>query len=144
MKKRHAIIPASYLLLIDNEKILLQRRFNTSYEDGKYSFIAGHVEKGETFSHAIIREAKEEAGIKIKEEDLQIFHIMHRKEKNSERIDAFFTASKWEGEIQNKEPHKCDDLSWFEMNNLPQDMIPYIKEAFERINSKEFFGEYGF
>ena len=55
IKERHKIIPASYLVLIKNNKILLQIRFNTGYEDGKYSRVAGHVDKGETFTEAIIR-----------------------------------------------------------------------------------------
>jgi len=36
VKERHKVVPASYLVLIKNGKILLQRRFNTGYEDGKY------------------------------------------------------------------------------------------------------------
>ena len=58
MKTRHTNIPASYLVLFDHNKVLLLRRFNTGYEDGNYSLIAGHVEEGETFTKCIIREAK--------------------------------------------------------------------------------------
>jgi len=65
IKERYKITPASYLVLIEDNKILLQRRFNTGYEDGKYSLVAGHVDEGETFTEAIIREVKEEAGITL-------------------------------------------------------------------------------
>ena len=44
-KERNKIIPASYAVLIKDNKVLLVRRFNTGYEDGKYSLPAGHVEK---------------------------------------------------------------------------------------------------
>ena len=63
MKVYNQNIPAAYLVLIKEKKILLLRRFNTGYEDGNYSFIAGHVEKSESFTACIIREAKEEANI---------------------------------------------------------------------------------
>ena len=43
--------------------------------------------------------------------------------ENNERIDTFFVAQKWEGDIENKEPHKCDDLSWHDLNNLPENII---------------------
>src|SRR3989338_6950796 len=114
-KKRHQNTPASYLALFQNNKVLLLRRFNTGYEDGNYSMVAGHVDQGETFTQCIIREAEEEAGILLKPEDLQVVHLMHRNYdviENNERVDVFFVAKKWGGEIINKEPHKCDDLSW--------------------------------
>ncbi|MFH1669466.1 MAG: NUDIX domain-containing protein [Candidatus Woesearchaeota archaeon] len=64
-KKRHQNVPASYLTLFKDDKVLLLRRFNTGYEDGNYSMVAGHVDPGETFTQCIIREAKEEAGIEL-------------------------------------------------------------------------------
>jgi len=38
---------ATYLLLIKSGKILFQRRFNTGWEDGKYTLISGHLEGDE-------------------------------------------------------------------------------------------------
>jgi ADP-ribose pyrophosphatase YjhB (NUDIX family) len=148
-KERHKIVPASYLFLLKNNKILLQRRFNTGYEDGKYSLVAGHVDKGETFTKALIRETKEEAGIILRENDLKVAYVMHRNSQEglvvalNERIDIFFVAEKWEGEIENKEPHKCDDLSWFDLDNLPKNVIPYVKRAIDCIKNKIFYSEYG-
>ena len=43
-----------------DDKILLQRRFDTGWEDGKYTFVSGHVEKGEKICDAGSREASEE------------------------------------------------------------------------------------
>ena len=143
MKKRHKNIPASYLVLFKEDKVLLLKRFNTGYEDNKYSFIAGHVDAGETFTQAIIREAFEEAGIKLLEKDLKILHVMHRKSIDSERVDIFFTANKWTGDLKNKEPHKCSELKWFEMNKLPENVIPYIRKVIQNIKSKKIYSEFG-
>ena len=142
VKERHKIIPASYLVLIKNNKILLQRRFNTGYEDGKYSMVAGHVDKGETFTEAIIREVKEEAGITLQVEDLSVVHVMNRAIKNNERIDVFFITEKWTGNIENKEPNKCDDLSWFDLDDIPDNVIPCIKEAINYIKNKVIYSEF--
>jgi len=148
IKERHKNVPASYLVLIKDGKILLQRRFNTGYEDGKYSLVAGHVDKGETFTQTIIREVKEEAGIILSPGDLKVAHVMHRYsgpewENQNERIDVFFTTEKWEGNIEIKESNKCDDLSWFDLNSLPDNIIPYVRQAIDCINNKEFYSEYG-
>ena len=65
MKERFKLIPTSHLILIKDNKILLSRRFNTGYEDGKYSVVAGHLDGNETFIQAMVGEAREEAGIAI-------------------------------------------------------------------------------
>lgn len=153
VKEKNKIVPASYLALIKNNKILLQRRSNTGFMDGKYSLPAGHVEKGETFTQCVIREIKEEIGIDLNSQDLKVVHVMQRDsridypqgviEGVNERIDIFFTAEKWTGNIEIKEPHKCDDLSWFELNNLPENIIPYIKQAIDYIKNNTFYSESG-
>lgn len=146
MEDRNRVVPASYLIPMDGERILLLRRFNTGYEDGNYSFIAGHVERGESFTRCIIREAWEEAGITVREEDLRILHVMHRNSgapKNNERVDVFFAVTEWGGQITNGEPEKCDDLSWFPMDDLPANTIPYIRQVVEGIRSREFYSETG-
>ena len=109
---------AVHLLLVKDNKVLLLRRFNTGYEDGNYSVVAGHVDSDEDLKTAMIREAKEEAGIEITPNNINFASVMHRK-SDDERIDFFFIADSWEGEITNMEPQKCDDLSWFDINNLP-------------------------
>ena len=146
-QKRFKITPASYLILRKGNEILMLRRFNTDFQNGKYSFIAGHLDGKESFTQAIIREAKEEAGIIIKPKDLKAVHVMNRYVATNdiglrERIDVFFMTKKWQGKIKNMEPNKCDDLSWFPINKLPKDTIPYIREVIKNFRKKIFFSEY--
>jgi 8-oxo-dGTP diphosphatase len=142
-KERFKLVPTSHLILIKNNKILLSRRFNTGYEDGNYSVVAGHLNGNETFVHAMVREAKEEAGIEIEPKDLEVIHVMHRKCPTEERIDFFIKAKKWKGEPKIMEHDKCDDLRWFDLTNLPVNTIPYIKQAIEKIMSNIFYSEHG-
>ncbi len=146
MFKRNVCIPASYLILKKDDKILMLKRKNTGYEDGNYSFIAGHVEKNESFTTCAIREAREEAGIKVNKEDLHLVHIMYRKEIETgkpERLDTFYEVSVWEGDISNLEPEKCAELKWFKKSNIPKNTIPYIRKTLEYINIGINFSEYG-
>lgn len=142
-KERFKLIPTSHLILIKDDKILLSRRFNTGYEDGNYSVVAGHLDGNETFIEAMAREAKEEAGVDIKAKDLEVVHAMHRKSPPEERIDFFIKANDWRGEPKIMEPDKCDDLRWFPINNLPANTIPYIRQAIEKIRKKIFYSEFG-
>jgi len=119
------------------------RRFNTGWKDGKYTLISRHLEQGETVKQAMIREAKEEAGIIVKSEDLRVVHTMHRK-SNYECIDFFLVANKWKGEPTITEPEKCDDMQWLPLKNLPKNILPHIRQAIECCFKKVSFSEVGF
>lgn len=115
---------AVHLILIQDEEILLLRRFNTGYEDGKYSVIAGHLDGGETVLEAMAREAREEAGIELAH--AQLAGVMHRRAQDEERIDFFVVYHEWTGAIRNLEPQKCDEFRWVSVGTLPANTIPYV------------------
>ena len=134
-----------YLLLCRDDEVLLLRRANTGYQDGNYGLVAGHIEGNELLTEAMVREAKEEAGIDINASDLELVHTAHRLDKSrpdQERIDIFFRATTWKGEIVNAEPEVCDDLSWFSMDSLPDNMIPFVKLVIQDVHAGKIFSEY--
>ncbi len=145
MSKKEKFKPyaATYLVLIKDGQVLLLRRFNTGYQDGNYSLIAGHLDGGETAKQCIIREAGEEAGVKVSPEDLEVAHVMHRLSPDREYFDIYLRTEKWTGEITNMEPEKCDELKWFNMDGLPDNMLPEVKLALENINKNVHYGEFG-
>jgi len=133
---------AVHLFFIRQQQILLLRRYNTGYEDGNYSVVAGHVEAGETVTQAAMREAREEAGVTITPQDISVLQVMHRKSEE-ERVDFFVLIKNWRGEIVNQEPQKCDDLNWFALPQLPHNTIPYVKSAIENYRNGIFYSEFG-
>ena len=142
-KERFKPYAAAYLVLIKDGQVLLLRRFNTGYQDGNYSLVAGHLDGGETTKQCIIHEASEEAGIKLSPEDLEVVHVMHRYRHDREYFDMYLRAEKWTGDIANMEPDKCDELKWYNMNGLPDNMLPEVKLALENINKNVHSGEFG-
>jgi ADP-ribose pyrophosphatase YjhB (NUDIX family) len=116
--------------------------------DGMYSFPAGHLGGDEeTLSGAVVREAREEVGVEIDVADLELVHVMHRKQRkptDERRINLFFVAKKWRIEPRIMEPDKCDDLGWFELDDLPDNTIPYVKQAISCFRKNIEYSEYGF
>lgn len=149
MERFQMIAEAHLLLFRRNEadggvhdEVLLLQRFNTGWEDGKYSVVAGHVDGGETIREAMVREALEEVGIVLAPDDLRFVEIMHRN-SDTERLSFFFTASHWQGEPSNREPDKCSEVAWFRRDALPQPMVAYVRDAIERCGSGKGYSEFG-
>ena len=133
---------AVHLLLVKDSRLLMLRRYNTGYEDGNYSVVAGHIDGGEDLKTAMIREAREEAGIEIPRSDLEIVGVIHFK-GDAEYIHFFLKASAWSGEVRNMEPNKCDDLRWFGMGELPGNTVPYVRQAIDNYSDGTWFGSLG-
>ncbi len=142
--KKHLKV-AAYLVLTKNEQILLSQRYNTGWEDGKFSLVSGHVEIDETPTRAIIREAREEASITVEASDLSCVQIAHRfAGADLVYIDYFFRSTKWKGEPRICEPEKCSALEWHGIRSLPSQIIPYVNEVITRIYEEKYgLFEYG-
>lgn len=131
---------SAFLLLIKNEKVLFLRRYNTGWRDGWYTLPAGHVDLNEEIAVSMSREATEECGIKVKEEDLDFIHVMHIY-TNKDYIAFFFKAEKWEGDPHIVEPEKSDEVGWFPLNDLPEKTLPFIKEMLIDYQKGKYFSE---
>ena len=141
-KEKFNIHAAVYLVLTRDNKVFLARRCNTGYKDGMYSMVAGHLDGRETARHGMVREAKEEAGIKVNPQDLKVVHVMHRY-GNREYIDIFLKCEQWQGDLKIMEPEKCDNFSWFPFDSLPDNTVSEVKQGVDNIIKGNFYSEFG-
>ena len=131
-----------HMFFLRQNKLLLIRRYQTGYMDGHYSVPAGHLDGNEPVRRAAVREAKEEIGVQIDPGDIDFAGVFHRSE-GDERVDFFVQVRRWRGEPFNAEPEKCDELRWTEVNDLPENTIPYIRRAIENFQTGVLFEEFG-
>ena len=135
MKERNKAVPAVYLLLVCDHEVLLGLRQNTGYQDGNWNLPSGHIEAGELPLEALIRETKEEVGIDVEPHDLHFVHVSYRPkhDETGDRVDFFFVAHNWTGEITNAEPDKCAEWAWFNVHRLPENVTPHVRSAIDNI-----------
>ncbi len=145
MIDRFRLVPAAYVVLRrgvgDGEnlgEVLLQLRQGTGFMDGHWAVAAaGHVEKGESVLDAARREAAEELDIDVATTDLLPLTVIHRTGRTGdpidERVDFFFTCTRWSGEPRPAEPDKVADLCWFPLDALPDPVVPHERAVFEAL-----------
>lgn len=147
-KRRFKLKVGVCLFLVQNDEILLLRRFNTGIDDGLYVVPMGGHDGKEPLTQALIREAEEETGIVLKPANVQLCHVMHRfhpmpEGLSFEQIDMYFKAEIYDGVVENMEPNKCDELKFYPMDNLPANTAPFIKHAIQSMLQGQFYSEFG-
>ncbi|MFO6300449.1 NUDIX hydrolase [Rahnella selenatireducens] len=142
-RDRYNLSIAVFVLLIKGDELCMLRRSNTGWMDGCFSLPAGGLEKGETLSTAAVRELKEETGVHAIPSELTLAHTMHVWTENRSWVGHYFICREWGGVPFLAEPDKHAEVSWKKMSVLPEETIPYVRQAIEAINADESYSEYG-
>lgn len=148
MKERFKTLTAVMLMLLretaTGQEILLQKRKNTGFCDGFYDFSAsGHVDEGESMKRAMCREAYEELGIRISPDDLEFVCLIHKNIGNGTYCNVYFKALRWEGDAIVNEPEKNEELRWFSVHELPENIVNDRKTAVENYLHGVHYSQYG-
>lgn len=123
---------AVHIILMNENRILLQKRKGSKLWPGYYALPAGHIDEGETQYDALVREAKEELDIEIDTKDITESYVVLRRnyfkidgKVLEPYIDYYFEVKKYTGKPRIVEEDKCDELVWADINNLPEPFINY-------------------
>ena len=108
-------------------KILLGKRKNT-FGSGTWALPGGHLEYGEKISDCLNRELNEELG--ITPIDFFLIGVFDDIESRGHHVHVAFKITKFDGEISLKEPHKCEELRSFFLDQLPKEMFSAQKNIF--------------
>lgn len=143
---KYRTLSAIFVIIIKENKVLLQKRQNTGYEDGKYDLAAsGHVEKNESLKDSVIRESLEEIGIGVQKENIDFVTLIHKNDEIYGNVyyNFYFIVQDFEGAPKINEPEKCSELKWFNINELPETLIEDRKIALSNYFNKSSYSEIG-
>ena len=125
-------VELTVLCLLENEnKILLQNRVKEDWQG--YTLPGGHVEKGESFVDAVIREMKEETGLDIKNPILvgvKQFPIKHGR-----YVVFLFKATDFEGKLKPSDEGMIEWIEYKDISNI--NTVDDFEDLLEVINSKK-------
>lgn len=120
-----ARLPVVVMIVIrQDDRVLLARRANTGFKDGYFALPGGKHDGNETLTQGVIREAQEELGIICTPEDVVFRNLIHVNitEPAMELLYATFEILRFKNAIINNEPHKCSELQFFPVDQLPDKM----------------------
>ena len=103
-------------------------------ETGFYSLIGGNIEGNESPSEALIRESKEEAGIKISNGDFIFIDTTNQQKEEVLHERNYFLLKKNNWDFKLKEIDKFETLEWVDFN----DNEKLFKKSDQKIIKKMF------
>ncbi|MCB9798967.1 NUDIX hydrolase [Candidatus Nomurabacteria bacterium] len=129
MKLPENTIVASGPVIIENDKVLLNKEIKPSGET-PWLFPGGEVEDFDvSFEQACVREAKEEMGIDVTIiRPLRPMHVYRPDAPDKMAILIHYLATRI-GEI--KPAENISKWNWFDIHNLPDDCAPNIAPVIE-------------
>ena len=125
-------VELTVLCLIENgDKILLQNRQKKNWRG--YALPGGHVERGESFIDAVIREMKEETGLTIL--DPRLAGVKQFPIENGRYVVLLFKATKWTGTVVPSEEGQMEWIEYGKISNVKT--VDDFAELLDVINSPE-------
>ncbi len=116
-----------------NEVLLVKRSKNSRVNPDIWSRPGGEVEFGESSAEAVEREVFEETGIIIKAVQSLGFLDNISPDRKTHWISIGYLAEYVSGKIENKEPEKHDEIRWFPINELPENVTDYTRESVKEV-----------
>jgi len=112
------------IILNDKGEILLQKRVSTKeIEPNKWAWHGGHVIAGETSIDAIIRETKEELGIILSKDQIELLVELKRdKLPNRQFTTAYYSVCNLSVEDFSIQEEELSEVKWFSFKKF-KDMI---------------------
>lgn len=118
-------------LIEDGGRILLQNRVKKDWWG--YTLPGGHVEPGESFVEAVIREMREETGLRVINPVLA--GVKQFPIETGRYVVFLFKATKWTGSLVSSDEGQ---MEWIEYGKLPEiDTVEDLEELLRVINSPE-------
>ena len=137
MARTEVVTITNMCMVYNGTKVLVQEKIDDDYSG--VTFPGGHVEKGESFTDAVIREVFEETGLKISSPMLCGIKDWSN-DDGSRYMVLFYKTDKFEGTLSSSEE---GEVHWIELEEMKKmnlaDRMDKVLEVFLDEDISEYF-----
>ena len=137
MARTEVVTITNMCMIYDGSKVLVQEKIDDDYRG--ITFPGGHVEKGESFTDAVIREVFEETGLQIFSPALCGIKDWSN-DDGSRYMVLFYKTNKFEGQLSSSDEGK---VYWLELDEMKKAKLAggmdKMLEVFLDENISEYF-----
>lgn len=123
--------------VVKNGQLLLGMRKNVAGH-GSWALPGGHLEQGEILTECLRRELQEEIGIEVKGQKLVTLDN-NPTNVGGHYLHIGFLVEDFEGNINLKEPEKCEEWRFFDIENLPENLFSAHKKEIDLYKRKVLY-----
>ena len=138
MARTENVTITNMCMVFNGSKVLVQDKKDEDYSG--ITFPGGHVEKGESFTDAVIREVFEETGLKISSPRLCGIKDWMR-EDGTRYMVLFYKTDKFEGTVTSSDE---GEVYWIELEEMKQKKLAYGMDKMLKVFLDENISEYFF
>lgn len=122
------------IVLNRNFEILAGKRKNNFRAD-MYGLPGGRSGVQEKLIDCAKRELFEETGLKASE--LEYLGVVREWQDSYTFIHFIYVCREWKGKLLLKEPDKCEGWKWFDLEDLPTELLPGHRQGIEMLKSND-------
>lgn len=120
--------PTASILIVKGNKILLAKRAVEPFK-GKYDVVGGFLKFGEDPVTGVLREAKEETGLRVKILEMLGIYIDTYGVPDKYTFNVYYIGEIVSGKA--KAADDVSDLAWFDIDKLPKPAFKNQKKVFK-------------
>lgn len=137
MARIEEVVLMNMCMIYNDSEVLVQEKVDDDYSG--ITFPGGHVEKGESFTDAVVREVLEETGLKISAP--QLCGIKDWINDNGTRyVVLLYKTNQFNGEVKSSDEGK---VYWVSLDEIDKSKFAYgmekMLEVFENDDLSEYF-----
>ncbi|MBD8689113.1 MULTISPECIES: NUDIX domain-containing protein [unclassified Rhizobium] len=122
------------LVIRRDGKVLLYKRVNPP-EAGHWNIVGGKVDHMEHSRIAAIREAEEETGLSIGDASFLCTSEQIIAADGQHWLSLIYMTDDFKGEPSLTEPDKLSEFGWFDVDNPPQPLSFFARDAFLQLRN---------
>ncbi|MDH5532943.1 MAG: NUDIX domain-containing protein [Candidatus Pacebacteria bacterium] len=143
MKKKDLQPIGTTVIVLNKQNQILMGKRKNGYKEGQYGLPGGRLDRGERVEEGAKRELEEETGLDANKLEYLAVVKEWQEDNGYDFVHFVFICKDWKGDLQLLEPEKCEKWKWFDLDKLPDNILPGHLAGIETLKSEDkiFFSD---